>query len=241
MYRLAGAMAEANRARGEIKQGRGIDTALARQLLGARTLRRYAAALAPGAECARGTTHMSVIDAKGDAAAMTVSNGEGCGYVVPGTGIMLNNMLGEEDLNPHGFHRWPTNRRIASMMAPTLVVDGRGRRIALGSGGSNRIRTAILQVLVNVIDYGMDLRAAVRAPRVHFENELLNLESGFRKGEMVRLKAHYPNQQHWQGRNLFFGGVHAAAVDRPHRHFEGTGDPRRGGVAVVVNGVKQAR
>ena len=82
---------------------------------------------------------------------------------------MLNNMLGEEDLNPQGFHRWPVNQRMTSMMSPSLVLQPKGRSIALGSGGSNRIRSAILQVLVNLIDFVMSPDDAVNQPRVHFE------------------------------------------------------------------------
>ena len=115
----------------------------------------------------RGTTHVSISDKDGNCASMTCSNGEGSGYFAPGTGIMLNNMLGEEDLNSDGFYQWPVNRRMTSMMAPTLVVSPQGKKTSLGSGGSNRLRTAILQVLVNIIDYGKSLHDAVNLPRNH--------------------------------------------------------------------------
>ncbi|MBD0337188.1 MAG: gamma-glutamyltransferase, partial [Cyanobacteria bacterium Co-bin13] len=82
------------------------------------------------------TTHVSVVDAEGNAASVTTSNGEGSSYVIPGTGIMVNNMLGEEDLNPHGFHQWQPNQRISSMMAPTMVLQGNRPQLVLGSGGS---------------------------------------------------------------------------------------------------------
>jgi len=58
---------------------------------------------------------------------MTNSNGEGSGYVVPGTGIMLNNMLGEDDLHPDGFHASPPGQRVASMMSPSILLHGDGR------------------------------------------------------------------------------------------------------------------
>jgi len=89
------------------------------------------------------TTHISVIDGEGNAASVTTTHGEGSSYVIPGTGIMVNNMLGEEDLNPYGFHQWQENVRISSMMAPTIVLKNNQPEIVLGSGGSNRIRTAI--------------------------------------------------------------------------------------------------
>ena len=78
---------------------------------------------------------------------------------------MLNNMLGEEDLSPGGFHRWEENCRMASMMCPSVATLPDGGRVALGSGGSNRIRSAILQVLVNLFEFGMPLEQAVIAPR----------------------------------------------------------------------------
>src|SRR5207302_1626774 len=85
------------------------------------------------------------------------SNGEGSGIVVPGTGLHLNNMLGEQDLNPLGFHRHPPGRRMPSMMSPTMVLGATGPELMLGSGGSNRIRSAITETIVNVRGRGMRL------------------------------------------------------------------------------------
>ena len=118
---------------------------------------------------------MSVMDNRGNVAGLTASNGEGCGHMIPDTGVMLNNMLGEEDLNPDGFYRWPANRRMTSMMAPTLVISPQGRKISLGSGGSNRLRTAILQEQVNNIDFDRTFDEAVNNPRIHFENDQLRM------------------------------------------------------------------
>ncbi len=126
--------------------------------------------------CTRGTTQISIADRAGNLASMTLSNGEGSGYVIPGSGIMLNNMLGEQDLNPHGFHQWPTNQRIASMMSPTLVFVDDGSVIVTGSGGSNRIRSAILQLVSNLVDFAMPLEEAIDHPRIHYEGNLLSLE-----------------------------------------------------------------
>ncbi len=182
------------------------------------------------ASFSRGTTHISVMDGAGGVASMTVSNGEGCGYMAPATGVMLNNMLGEEDLHPQGFHQWQADQRITSMMAPTVLLDPEHGTVACGSGGSNRIRTAILQFLINIIDFGMALEPAVTAPRIHFENDRLSSEPGISEAVLERLKSHYPQQQHWDGLNLFFGGVHAVALAPDGRTLTGVGDPRRGGV-----------
>ena len=175
----------------------------------------------------RGTTHISAIDADGNLASMTLSNGEGSGRLLPGTGIMLNNMLGEEDLNPDGFNRWPCDVRVSSMMAPTLAEDDQ-RLIAIGSGGSNRLRTAILQTLCNLIDFDMSPEAAVNAPRIHFERDRLDIEPGFDAAAIEQLVADYPEHHLWSSHNLFFGGTHTVAWDG--KTFSGAGDPRRGGV-----------
>ena len=124
------------------------------------------------------TTHVAVIDRDGRACSVTSSNGASSGVVVPGTGVHLNNMLGEQDLNPLGFHRHPPGRRLPSMMAPTAVLrDGRPE-LVLGSAGSNRIRSAILQTIVRVIDDGLRAAEAVRAPRVHYEDGVIYAEPG---------------------------------------------------------------
>ena len=136
----------------------------------------------------RGTTHISVIDKSGNVASLTVSNGEGCGFVAPGSGIMLNNMLGEEDLNP--------------------------------------------QVLVQLIDYKLPLAEAIEYPRIHFENGLLNIEAGLTAIEPSRFNEQIKDLKYWSSQNLFFGGVNA--VMKTGDSMQGMGDPRRGGVSILV-------
>ena len=183
-------------------------------------------------ESTRGTTHISVTDRHGNMAGMTVSNGEGCGHVIPDTDIMLNNMLGEEDLNPNGFHQWQPNQRMTSMMAPSSVLLADDRRLVIGSGGSNRLRTAILQVLVNIIDFGMSVEDAVHQPRIHHEAGLLSLEQGLPHASVTALTGSHPRHKIWPELNLFFGGTHC--VMQQGNELLGSGDPRRGGVARVV-------
>ena len=177
------------------------------------------------------TTHISVLDAAGGACSVTCSNGEGAGVVVPGTGIHLNNMLGEEDLNPLGFHRFAPGRRLPSMMAPTVVLaDGRPR-LVLGSAGSNRIRSAILQTIVAVVDHGMSAGEAVCAPRLHAEDGVVYAEPGV---DLAGLQDGVHGIARFRARNLFFGGVQAVERDPVSGRFAGGGDPRRGGAVVVV-------
>jgi gamma-glutamyltranspeptidase/glutathione hydrolase len=180
------------------------------------------------------TTHISAVDGEGNAVSMTTSNGEGSSYIIPGTGIMMNNMLGEEDLNPHGFHQWQPNQRISSMMAPTIVLQEGKPRLVLGSGGSNRIRTAILQVMSNVLDFGMDIATAVQVPRIHWERGAFHAEPGLDRAEYeVQGIVADDACTWWQQPNMFFGGVHAVAVT-PEGDFAGVGDHRRGGAWVRV-------
>ncbi len=176
------------------------------------------------------TTQISVIDAEGNVAGLTTSTGMGCGFMIPGTGIMMNNMLGERDLNPGGFHAQPPGVRMSSMMAPTIVTRDGEPEIVLGSGGSKRIRSAILQSLVNIIDHGMDVHFAVDAPRVHFEDGVLDVESGIPKAALATLEYGGVRLKRWGRKNMYFGGVHA--VVSTGAGLSGAGDARRGGVSV---------
>ena len=205
----------------------------AEQLLNPDFLQQYRDQIRDRARSYRGTTHFSVIDAEGNIASMTVSNGEGCGHIIPHTGVMLNNMLGEEDINPGGFHRWPLDERMTSMMAPAVILFKDGRSVAIGSGGSNRIRSAILQVLLNLIDYNMPVEQAVNAPRIHLEGQLLSLEKGFNPEALDDILKEYPQHTLWPSQNLFFGGAHT--VMRDGDHFYAAGDPRRGGMAAIAH------
>jgi gamma-glutamyltranspeptidase/glutathione hydrolase len=197
-------------------------------LLGEDNVQRWQKGLELHSLFSRGTTHISVADARGNIASLTASNGEGCAYMLPGTGIMLNNMLGEEDLNPGGFNRWKTGVRLASMMSPAVVEKPDGTRFALGSGGSNRIRSAVTQVLVNLLDYGMAPEQAVSAPRIHLEGDMLSIEPGYVAEALSALETSAPKSHIWPAKNLFFGGVHTVSV-QPGGIFDGVGDPRRGG------------
>jgi len=236
MLKLARVMQASGIVRKQHGMAVGLDDETAEKILQAGHLEHWRETLRTGGMASRGTTHLSVADAEGNLASLTLSNGEGASYVLPGSGIMLNNMLGEEDLNPNGFHRMPAGIRLASMMTPAIVNLADGGQIALGSGGSNRIRSAILQVLVNVLDFDMELENAVNAPRMHLEGSHLSLESGFSDTVLQTLEGSWPGVEQWPDSNLFFGGVHA--VERlAGGEFRAAGDPRRGGaVAIAVSG-----
>ena len=182
------------------------------------------------------TTHISAMDADGGCVSVTCSNGSSSGVIVPGTGVHLNNMLGEEDLNPFGHHRHERGARVPSMMAPTVVLHDDGvPEIALGSAGSNRIRSAILQTILNIVDFNLKAENAVELPRLHLERGIVEAEPGVDPRALESLERSGWNVQRWQERNLYFGGVQAVARDPETGEMSGGGDPRRGGAAVVVD------
>ncbi len=177
----------------------------------------------------RGTTHVSIADVEGNMAAMTTSNGSCSGVIFPGTGVMANNIMGEEDLHPRGHGHIRPGERIGSMMAPTLVLLPTGEQVALGSGGSERIRSAMLQVLVGLIEDGVDLAEAVADPRVHFDGRTLQIEPGFTPGVVDEVAQARPVNV-WGRTDLFFGGVNAVTSSGA-----AAADHRRGGAAASLD------
>ena len=180
----------------------------------------------------RGTTHISVIGSQGDACSMTLSNGEGNGHIVGDFGFMLNNMLGEEDVNPAGASGWPTDRRLSSIMCPTIARRD-GTIFALGSGGSNRIRSTIARVLTLLAGQSGKIADIIAAPRMHVESGHLDVEAQFPPAVIADLQTAFPDHRLWREPNLFFGGCHIAA--RTSRgDFSGAGDTRREGAAIIA-------
>lgn len=185
------------------------------------------------------TTHLSVVDADGLSCAITTTNGEGSGVVVPGTGIHLNNVMGEEDLNPRlrpgGRDRpvLPPGRRMPSMMAPTVVLaPGGGVEAVLGSAGSTRIRSALLQTVVGLVDLGHGPVAAVDAPRIHLEDGVVYAEPGL-EGAVGDWTAGRTAVE-FRATNLFFGGVQLVRRDPVSGALSAAADPRRGGAVAVA-------
>lgn len=181
------------------------------------------------------TTHVSAVDEQGGAVAITTSFGETCGVGVPGLGLAMNNMLGEEDLHPEGFHSGAPGTPLPTRMTPTLVRTGAGRVVALGTGGSHRITSVILQGVLRLVDEGRELGPLVAAPRLHrcargtyFERVGLCGVEGVPTVEA--LKAADPGARIFDNPDLYFGGLHVAGVDAEGR-CEAVGDPRRGGAS----------
>jgi len=168
------------------------------------------------------TTHVSILDKKGNAVSVTTTNGEGCGYIIPEFGIMMNNMLGEEDLNPFGYHKWGIRRRLPTMISPLIITKNNKPKYILGSGGSNRIRSANVQVILNLLNKKMSLKDAICEPRIHLEGNTLFCEPNINLPELNKI-----NINHFKNQNVFFGGVNAVS------NKEAVGDERRGGNGVI--------
>ncbi len=179
------------------------------------------------------TTHLSAMDAQGMAVSLTFSAGEAAGYVVGDTGLVLNNMLGEEDLHPHGFHRQAPGTRLHSMMCPFVVLRDGVPVMAAGSAGSNRIRSAVLATLINGVDFALPYDQVINQPRCHFEDGVLHVEPGFEEAAVRRMRERGFNVKCWPAQNLYFGGAQAVGIRADG--FHGAGDNRRGGVACRVD------
>ncbi len=175
------------------------------------------------------TTHISVVDKAGNATSTTISSGAGNTYFIPDTGIMMNNMLGEADLSPSGFHQWTPNRRISSMMAPSILLKNGKARLVTGSSGSNRIRSAVLQNILHWADFQMPLEETVRKARMHLEGMEWNVEAGFDASilEDLRIPSGWKKVL-WSEKSLFFGGVNAIDSDAKG-NLKGAADERRFG------------
>lgn len=209
-------------------RGGAIVAAALEGLAEANTLGARAQALSDGYAAApplavAGTTHISVLDAAGNAAALSSTLGAGSGLFRGGT--QLNNMLGELDVIGHGPRA--AGERLPSMMTPTLVLEDGRPRLALGSAGSVRLAGAIAQVADAVLR-GTPLAEAIDRPRLHVVGGTLHLEGGIEEPPPPGWTT-----VAWSGRNLYFGGVSAVERRRDGTLAAG-GDPRRGGHGIVV-------
>ena len=118
-------------------------------------------------------------------------------------------------------------------MAPSILLEGGRPRLVVGSAGSIRLRAAILQIVLRVVDDGLSAEEAIRAPRVHLDDDVLHLEGGVAASAAAGLEEAGYAVNRWTGRNLYFGGASAVAL-RADGALEAAGDPRRGGAGVVV-------
>ena len=149
------------------------------------------------------TTHFTVVDAEGNAVActFTLNGGYGNGITVPGLGFLLNNEMDDFSAKPgtpnmFGLVQGEANaiapgKRPLSSMSPTIVVKDGKLFMTAGAPGGSRIPTAVLQVILNVIDFGMNIQDAVDAPRFHHQwlPDTLSLERGISPDTVAILKS----------------------------------------------------
>ncbi|MGE0193649.1 MAG: gamma-glutamyltransferase [Planctomycetota bacterium] len=184
------------------------------------------------ATCRAGNTvHITAADAEGSVVGCTSTLGESAGLVVPGTGVALNNFLGEPDIAPRD-RAASVGRRMITSMCPTLV-ERDGVKLGVGSAGSSRIRSAVPNVVVNRMDRGMDLATAIAAPRVHVEDGMLYVEGhGRARAEVEALLAWPggPARANWP-LGFYFGGAQAVSFEA--QGFDGGADVARRGCAVA--------
>ncbi len=175
------------------------------------------------------TTHFNVVDKWGNAVSLTTSIGEGAGYFLEGTDIQMNNMLGELALLPNGLNSWKENCRLSSMMTPTVVLDDQGALIMVtGSAGGSRIPTAIGQVIWNILEYDLDVNAAVNGSRAFLGADVFDIEYGLGEaGLQLNIKE---KLNVWERNAMFFGGTHT--LFRKGNEWSAAGDLRRDGVAI---------
>jgi gamma-glutamyltranspeptidase / glutathione hydrolase len=171
------------------------------------------------------TTNLTVVDREGNACVLTTSLGLGSGDYVPGLDLHLNSMLGERDLVRGDL---VPGERMASMMAPSVVVDGDGLELALGAAGGTRLRTALVGVAAAVVDEGAEPQAAVDRGRAHPVAGLVNSEPGVDEGALATLAEQGWSIRRWPERHHYFGGV--SAIGRSGA----AADPRRSGAARSV-------
>jgi gamma-glutamyltranspeptidase/glutathione hydrolase len=177
------------------------------------------------------TVHISTLDEEGLACAVTASSGYGSGVMVPDTGIWLNNCLGELELNPQGFHALPPGKRMGSNMSPIAARGPGDAMLTLGSPGAERITTALLQVLLNLMRVGATLEEALAAPRLHVERAAAGWQAAVEPGLPVG-EISMPVRR-FEGLSMFFGGA-GAVLRQADGELVAAADPRRQGAALVV-------
>ncbi|MEM7082404.1 MAG: gamma-glutamyltransferase [Pseudomonadota bacterium] len=185
----------------------------------------------PLARPAASTVHTSAVDTDGLACAITLSSGYGAGVMPPGTGIWMNNCLGEIELNRKGLNAGPTGMRLASNMAPTTGRHANGQVLSIGSPGADRITSALLCTLNNFMREGLSLEEAIARPRLHLEINDGDPRVAYERG--VDASGVILPTREFDEPSMFFGGV-GAALHTPGSELIAAADPRRRGGRAIA-------
>ena len=173
------------------------------------------------------TTHISSVDEDGNAVSITSSLGEGSGHMVPESGVVLNNFLGEVDVAPSFVHNYP-GRRLLTMCCPIIIENEKGI-LVMGSGGSSRIRSAILHGILYSVIHDLEPDKVTSFPRSHLQDNMIHVETSLRTNSTIdKLHNLYGESLRlFNGPNMYFGGLHIAGMK--NGKFIGSGDKRRAG------------
>lgn len=187
-----------------------------------------------GNDCTKGdTAHLTVIDRDRNVVSITDSINDffGSGIVIENTGILMNNTMDDFNQEQGDNNSIEGGKRPASCMSPTVVLKSGKPFLSVGSAGGPRIISAVLQVIINVIDFDMGLGAAVEAPRFHCQGGEIYVEHSISKKvrkELIKKGQEICQRDEW----WFVGGVQAALLDPRTNKIYGAADPRRDGIAI---------
>ena len=181
------------------------------------------------------TTHLSAVDAEGNAASITQTLGSpfGSGFLAGDTGILLNNLLMWSDLDPMSPNALLPDRPVETRMAPVQVFHGGRIQLAIGTPGSYGIPQTTTQMLLNVLEYGLDIQAAIEAPRVRvYRDRAVDVEGRIPAAVREALTARGHALRQLPDWSWVVGGGQAVFVDPASGTLMGGADPRRDGYAM---------
>ncbi len=181
------------------------------------------------------TTHFTVTDRFGNVVSYTTTIEQlfGSGIMVPGYGVVLNNELTDFDAVPGGANEVQPNKRPLSSMTPTILFKNNEPVLTVGSPGGATIISSVLQTILNKVEYGMDLKAAVEEPRI-YTNSMTSYR--YEKGVPEEARTKLNEMGHKFGSSpVDIGNVQSILIDRENGTFTGVADSSRNGAAIGVN------
>lgn len=180
------------------------------------------------------TTHFSIVDKFGNivSATHTINYFFGNGYMPDGTGIHLNNIMSPFSINENSVNLIEPFKVPLSNMSPLIILKDGEPYMSIGSPGSMRILSAIVQTVLNIIEFDMDIQSAIESPRVHhYVGKEMEIEGAIGQDVIDQLIVLGYDPIVYRGVNLYFGGVQGVLIDLENDKLYGGADPRRDGKA----------
>lgn len=180
------------------------------------------------------TTHLSVVDKEGNAVSLTQTLGLFFGSGQTVSGVLFNNAMTNFSYNVENVNYLQNSKRCRSSITPTIILKNDNPYLILGSPGASRIITTLIELVVNIIDFGMDVNEANIAPRFYCQKfeDFLHVEAGIKPEVRSELEKMGHNIKVYEGIDLFFGGAQMIYVDPVTGVYSGSADKRRGGIAI---------